>query len=200
MSPNYWISSSQPDKHAIKNEFHSIFHINSGVDRKIENHGIHVWKIDVLEWCDWIALCRFCMSRQRTWFNDSHVEQCICCATSIIALNFLWDVITLLQPPLPPSNHLKLKRRCSWDMNGIYIAQVWVFVITHPYAELHGALLLTWITFNHTPSKMWGETFYPFPNLNGAMDKKMYPILYNRCNYLSMLGLKLNHVSKWEPS
>ena len=25
---------------------------------------------------------------------------------------------------------------------------------------------------------------------------KLLPILYNRCNYLSMLGLKLNHVSK----
>ena len=28
------------------------------------------------------------------------------------------------------------------------------------------------------------------------MDKLFHPILYNGCNYLSMLGLKLNHVSK----
>ena len=28
------------------------------------------------------------------------------------------------------------------------------------------------------------------------MDKQFHPILYNGCNYLSMLGLKLNHVSK----
>ena len=29
-----------------------------------------------------------------------------------------------------------------------------------------------------------------------AMDKSLHPILYNGCNYLSMPGLKLNHVSK----
>ena len=29
-----------------------------------------------------------------------------------------------------------------------------------------------------------------------GMDKQFYPRLYNGCNYLSMLGLKLNHVSK----
>ena len=39
------------------------------------------------------------------------------------------------------------------------------------------------------PSKMWDEITYPFLNFNGAT-------LYNGCNYLSMLGLKLNHVSK----
>ena len=30
-----------------------------------------------------------------------------------------------------------------------------------------------------------------------GMDKYFHPTLYNGCNYLSMLGLKLNHVSKW---
>ena len=39
-------------------------------------------------------------------------------------------------------------------MNGIYIPQVWVFVITDPYAELHGALLLTWINFNLSMDKL----------------------------------------------
>ena len=29
-----------------------------------------------------------------------------------------------------------------------------------------------------------------------GMDKQFHPIHYNVCNYLSMLGLKLNHVSK----
>ena len=32
-----------------------------------------------------------------------------------------------------------------------------------------------------------------------AMDKLFYPTFYNGCNYLSMLGLKLNHVSKRGP-
>ena len=34
------------------------------------------------------------------------------------------------------------------------------------------------------------------------MDKQFHPTFYNGCNYLSMLGLKLNHVSKrghWYP-
>ena len=29
-----------------------------------------------------------------------------------------------------------------------------------------------------------------------GMDRKFHPIHYNGCNYLSMLGLKINHVSK----
>ena len=33
-----------------------------------------------------------------------------------------------------------------------------------------------------------------------GMDKLFLPMLYKGCNYLSMMGLKLNHVSKWGPS
>ena len=44
---------------------------------------------------------------------------------------------------------------------------------------------------------MWDEITYPFLNFNGlGMDKQFHPILYNGCDYISMLGLKLNHVSK----
>ena len=49
---------------------------------------------------------------------------------------------------------------------------------------------------------MWEEITYPFLNFNGSnrwnlgMDKWFHPTVYNGCNYLSMLGLKLNHVSK----
>ena len=32
-----------------------------------------------------------------------------------------------------------------------------------------------------------------------GMDKQFHPTFYNGCNYLSMLGLKLNHVSKRGP-
>ena len=61
-----------------------------------------------------------------------------------------------------------------------------------------------WIN-NHIPSKMWDEISYPFPKFqwlhhqNLGMDKKFHPILYNGCNYISMLGLKLIHVSKRLP-
>ena len=50
--------------------------------------------------------------------------------------------------------------------------------------------------------KIWDENTYPFLNFKGlhswslGMDKQFRPILYNGCYYLSMLGLKLIHVSK----
>ena len=52
-------------------------------------------------------------------------------------------------------------------------------------------------------NKVWGGITYPFLNFNGCT-VEVYewisnPTLYNGCNYLSMLGLKLNHVSKRGP-
>ena len=44
---------------------------------------------------------------------------------------------------------------------------------------------------------MWDEITYPFLFRNG---KVIHPTVYNGCNYLSMMGLKLNHVSKRGPS
>ena len=57
------------------------------------------------------------------------------------------------------------------------------------------------VKVEHWPSNVWDEITYLFPNFNGCtwslgMDKKFHPALHNRCNYLSMLGLKLTHVSK----
>ena len=46
------------------------------------------------------------------------------------------------------------------------------------------------------PSTVWDEITYPFSNFNGLrMDKWCHLTFYNRCNYLSMLGLTLNHKS-----
>ena len=44
------------------------------------------------------------------------------------------------------------------------------------------------------PSNVWDEITYPIPNFNNEAVE-----VYNVCNYLSMLGLKLNDVSKWGP-
>ena len=52
------------------------------------------------------------------------------------------------------------------------------------------------------PSNMWDEITYPLPNLNGVslgLDKLFHPTSYNGYNYLSMLRLKLIHVSKRGP-
>ena len=52
---------------------------------------------------------------------------------------------------------------------------------------------------------MWVEITYPLLNFNGCtpwslgMDKKFHPTLDCAWDYLSMLGLKLNHVSKRGP-
>ena len=51
------------------------------------------------------------------------------------------------------------------------------------------------------PSKVWDKITYLFPNFNSCTVEVwkwevIYPKLYNGCNYLYMLGLKLIHFSK----
>ena len=50
----------------------------------------------------------------------------------------------------------------------------------------HGLTISAWIN-NYKHYRMWDEITYPFPNFIGV------------CDYLSILGLKLNHVSKSGP-
>ena len=45
----------------------------------------------------------------------------------------------------------------------------------------------------HSPKLQW------LYHWSLGMDKQFHPTFYNGCNYLSMLGLKLNHVSKRGP-
>ena len=71
-----------------------------------------------------------------------------------------------------------------------------------------GRICYIWLTLIpaciHMPSKVWDEISYRFPNPNGCIVEvwewigSSIPHL-NRCNYLSMLGLKLNHVGKRGP-
>ena len=77
-------------------------------------------------------------------------------------------------------------------------------VITRGSFYYHGlTLILAWIS-NDMPSKLWDGITYPFPNFNGCtvdhwslgMDKLFHPTLYNECDYLSMLVLKLILVNK----
>ena len=57
------------------------------------------------------------------------------------------------------------------------------------------------------PSKMWDELTYPFHNLNSAIvevsERKSniitYFIIYEGCNYLSLLGLNLLYAHKRSP-
>ena len=72
----------------------------------------------------------------------------------------------------------------------------------HGEGEQHstsGPLLLAWIS-NHMPSKVRDEITYPFPNFSEVWEWiRDFISLYNGCNYLSMLGLELIHVSKRGP-
>ena len=63
---------------------------------------------------------------------------------------------------------------------------------------------------NHIPSKVWDQIAYKFSNFNSfklqwlqhwslGMDKCSHLKLYNVCNFLSMMGLKLIHASKRSP-
>ena len=61
-------------------------------------------------------------------------------------------------------------------------------------------LLLTWFNLiipagvsNHIPSKVRDKITYPFPN------SMVHPTLYGGFIYLSMLGLKLVHISNRGP-
>ena len=50
------------------------------------------------------------------------------------------------------------------------------------------------------PIKMWNKITYPFPNFHGAtVEVWEFDPHIIRYNYLSMLELKLNHVSKRDP-
>ena len=66
-------------------------------------------------------------------------------------------------------------------------------------------LLSTWIYFHPSmrDSVKGGMKLLTVPKLlwlhKFRMDKWFHPAFYNGCNYLSMLGLKLNHVSKRAP-
>ena len=72
----------------------------------------------------------------------------------------------------------------------------------------HGLTLISAWKSNPMSSKVWDEITYPFSNFNdlplkfgNGLDKLFHSALYNGCNvsYLSMLGLKLIHVSKKGP-
>ena len=91
----------------------------------------------------------------------------------------------------------------SWLRPNHYVLLSWLhyyYMIRGPF-YWHGLTLIpTWIN-NHRHNKMWDESTYPFPNLNGyTVEVWEWRIsshnLLNGCNYVSMVGLNLNHFSK----
>ena len=63
----------------------------------------------------------------------------------------------------------------------------------------HGLILISTSISNHMPNKVWDEIAYHFPNFNGTTVAQFRSTLHDGYNYLSMLGLKLLHVSKRDP-
>ena len=68
----------------------------------------------------------------------------------------------------------------------------------------HGLTVIpAWIG-KHMPREMWYEITYPFPNFNGCAvevgnDKWFHPTLFDGCNWLTMLRLKIIHFSERGP-
>ena len=78
---------------------------------------------------------------------------------------------------------------------------------THDYKK-SGAILLSWFNMDkYIHYKVLDEITYPFPHFfNGAaigvwewISNFTSPTIYWTCNYLSILGLTLNHVRKRGP-
>ena len=69
-----------------------------------------------------------------------------------------------------------------------------------PFYLLGLTLIPAWIN-NYHHYIVWNEFTYPFPNFNGFTVEiwGFHPILPWACDYQSMLGLKLKHVSKRGP-
>ena len=59
-----------------------------------------------------------------------------------------------------------------------------------PFSYHDFTVIAAWI-INHTPSKVWDKITQSLPNFNGV-----YSTLYDGCNYLTMMGLKMIHDSK----
>ena len=90
---------------------------------------------------------------------------------------------------------------------------VWTFHIIRDFSNHAGedtcgpfyyhwlTLISAWIS-NYTHYNVWDEITYPFLNFNGAIVEvqewisTFIPHFSGACDYLSMLGLKLNHVNK----
>ena len=68
-------------------------------------------------------------------------------------------------------------------------------VLRGPFYQQGITLIPVWIS-NYIHYKVWDEITYRW---SLGMDEKIHPTLYWPCNYLSMLGLKSNHVSKMGP-
>ena len=70
----------------------------------------------------------------------------------------------------------------------------------------HGLILIPAWIINQAPSKVWDVITYPILKQQRlhrwslGMNTWFHPTFYNGCNYLSVLELKLNHVSKKDPT
>ena len=68
----------------------------------------------------------------------------------------------------------------------------------------YGLTLIPARISNYMPGKVWHDVTYPFKTATVAplkfeKDKEFHPQFISACNYLNMLGLKLNHIIKSGP-
>ena len=147
-------------------------------------------------------------------------DQCILFRTQISRLYDIWCIIIwipklnllLLNRPVAPFTnkdqttvaHIRfhsvwicLKKNLMWNVSFPYmIYEQWPFSLTW------FNLTQTWIS-NYVHYTAWGAITNPSLIFNGAtvevlrwISNFISTFLYQACHYLSMLGLKLNHVSE----
>ena len=140
--------------------------------------------------------------------SSSTTVHLIQCANGLIVLCFIVVTRTVLNVFLMDTYNF-----CTNTVQDYFIATGAIIRLSQYCAvkRLLGLLSLTWINFTPTwisiniQYKVWDEINYPFPNLSGCAvevwkcKNNLIATLYWECDYLSMLGLKLNHVSKRGP-
>ena len=149
--------------------------------------------------------------------NRATIACCIPKITWIACIIILWQaidvIITICVHKELFDSWLRTKKLNGWRPQQFNWIVTDVLTSNMPL-KTPMAPLLTWFNFdkiitawmsNCMHKKVWYEISYPFPFLNfndcmvqrlQGMDKQFHPTLYNGCNYLSNLGLKLIHVSK----
>ena len=152
----------------------------------------YIPKLFMYDWSVLVALYQ--LLSVKSWFMcctkcDHTIQGCCIGAGIITYLTYNFST---------PRNTYHITNRIPNSLD-ILCVNLWPRQMSCDSFDKHGLTLIPALVSNHIPSKGWDEIIHTFLNFNGAnfgMNKKCHPILYNGCNYLCMLGLKLIHVSR----
>ena len=162
--------------------------------------------------------CSQFLHEDRNWINIGTITPternfnpncfCLCCNKKINPIHIIFNSVSCqnsnkimtVKTNITSSEGLKWCTLYFWNMlrneNRIYDPAL--FLLT--WFNLNPAWISIYINY-----KVWDEISYPFPNFNGCTVEVYEWIsnfilhFYSACDYLSVLGLNLNRVSKKDP-